>query len=228
MKTVILVAAATLLASGYAVNAQDANAEAGATHAEQVCAACHAVLPNEEFSPLPQAPTFQSVADTPGMTDLALTVWLQTSHPTMPNIVLAQDDLRNVVAYIRSLKKNWVRALLRIAFPLVALLLASALPAGALVVMDHLLGKYATTDDGCREGSAEFEIRRGIVEGPNLLCILGAPKQAGPAQEAYEAKCTQKSGVHLGTMTFDLSGKPDSIKITLPESEDWITLYPCK
>ena len=64
------------------------------------------MLPNEEFSPLPEAPTFQSVADTPGMTELALSVWLQSSHPTMPNIVLEQDDLRNVVAYIRSLKKD--------------------------------------------------------------------------------------------------------------------------
>jgi hypothetical protein len=118
--------------------------------------------------------------------------------------------------------------LLRIAFPLGAVLLASTLPAAAQVVMDHLLGKYATTDDGCREGAAEFEIRRGIVEGPNLLCILGAPKEAGPRQEAYEAKCTQKSGVHLGTMTFDLSAKPERIKITLPENEEWITLYPCK
>jgi len=94
--------------------------------------------------------------------------------------------------------------------------------------MEHLLGKYATTDDGCSEGTAEFEIRRGIVEGPNLLCILGAPKEAGPGQEAYEAKCTQKSQVHLGTITFDLSAKPDSLKITLPETADWITLYPCK
>ena len=64
------------------------------------------MLPNEEFSPLPEAPTFQSVADTPGMTEFALSVWLQSSHPTMPNIVLEQDDLRNVVAYIRSLKKD--------------------------------------------------------------------------------------------------------------------------
>ena len=55
---------------------------------------------------MPQAPTFQSVADTPGMTELALSVWLQSSHPTMPNIILSQDDLRNVVAYIRSLEKD--------------------------------------------------------------------------------------------------------------------------
>ena len=57
---------------------------------------------------------------------------------------------------------------------------------------------------------------------------LGAPKEAGPGQEAYEAKCTQKSAVHVGTMTFDLSAKPDSLKIILPETADWLTLYPCK
>ena len=39
-----------------------------------------------------------------GMTEMALSVWLQSSHPTMPNIVLSQDEIRNVVAYIRSLK----------------------------------------------------------------------------------------------------------------------------
>ena len=68
MKTVILVAAAALLASGSVVNAQDADIEAGAADPQQVCAACHAVVPNDELLPLPQAPTFQSVADTPGMT----------------------------------------------------------------------------------------------------------------------------------------------------------------
>jgi hypothetical protein len=118
--------------------------------------------------------------------------------------------------------------LLRIAFSLCAVLLAFARPAGAQVMMEHLLGKYATTEDGCREGAAEFEIRRGVVEGPNLLCILGATKEAGPGQEAYEAKCKQESEVHIGTMTFDLSAKEDHTTIKLPESEDWIALYPCK
>ena len=64
------------------------------------------MLANENMSPLAEAPTFQSVADTPGMTEMALTVWLQSSHPTMPNIILKPDDLRNVVAYIRSLAKK--------------------------------------------------------------------------------------------------------------------------
>jgi hypothetical protein len=118
--------------------------------------------------------------------------------------------------------------LLRIAILLCAVLLTFAKPAGAQVMMEHLLGKYATTEDGCREGAAEFEIRRGVVEGPNLLCILGATKEAGPGQEAYEAKCKQENEVHIGTMTFDLSAKEDYTRIKLPESEDWIALYPCK
>src|SRR5690606_41950040 len=84
--------------------AQEADVAAGKAYAEEVCAACHAVQAGDLESPLFEAPPFQDVADTPGMTELALSVWLQSSHPTMPNIVLEQDDVRNVVAYIRSLK----------------------------------------------------------------------------------------------------------------------------
>ena len=106
MKNGLTLAAAALLAFSAEASAQDADIETGAAYAKKVCAACHAVLANEQISPLPQAPTFQSVADTPGMTEMALTVWLQSSHPTMPNIVLEPDDLRNVVAYIRSLDRE--------------------------------------------------------------------------------------------------------------------------
>ena len=55
-------------------------------------------------SPLPQAPRFRNVADQPGITATALQVWMQTSHPTMPNIIVAPNDMRNVIAYIISLK----------------------------------------------------------------------------------------------------------------------------
>ncbi len=102
MKTMTLAAAMLLVVPVAA--AQEADVDAGAAYAGEICAPCHAVLANEQHSPLPQAPTFQSVADTPGMTELALSVWLQSSHPTMPNIILKPDDMRNVVAYIRSLK----------------------------------------------------------------------------------------------------------------------------
>ena len=76
---------------------------AGAAYAEQVCAQCHGILPNEQLSPLLRAPTFQAVADTPGMTGTALAVWMQSSHPTMPNIVLAPADRDNVIASVPSI-----------------------------------------------------------------------------------------------------------------------------
>ena len=38
------------------------------------------------------------------MTATALQVWMQTSHPTMPNIIVAPSDMRSVIAYILSLK----------------------------------------------------------------------------------------------------------------------------
>jgi len=97
------------------------------------------------------------------------------------------------------------------------------------VVTDHLVGKYAATDDGCREGAAEFEIKRGVIEGPALHCIFGAVKDPAPGgTEAYEARCRQGEAVHFGTLTFDLSAKDDHTRINLPEAADWITLYPCK
>lgn len=102
-------------------------------------------------------------------------------------------------------------------------------PATAQVATDHLVGKYSTTDDGCRdEATQDFEIRRGVVQGPNFLCILGATKPPERGTEAYEAKCRQGGKVSLGTLSFDLSEKPDRIKLTLPESEDWIALYACR
>lgn len=103
MKGLMLMGAMTLALAGAAA-AQEADIAAGKAYAKKVCADCHAVQAGDEFSPLVVASPFQEVADTPGMTELALSVWLQSSHPTMPNIVLEQDDLRNVVAYIRSLK----------------------------------------------------------------------------------------------------------------------------
>ena len=86
------------------VAAQEAgDPQAGATYAKQYCARCHAIA-NEDASPEHTAPRWKDVANTSGMTATALTVWLQTSHPTMPNIIIAPNDMRNVVAYILSLK----------------------------------------------------------------------------------------------------------------------------
>jgi mono/diheme cytochrome c family protein len=78
---------------------------AGAAYAKQYCAKCHAIN-RGEISPEPTAPPFIDVANTKGMTATALTVWLTTSHPTMPNIVIDPHDMDKVVAFILSLKKE--------------------------------------------------------------------------------------------------------------------------
>ena len=77
--------------------------QAGFDYAHATCAACHAI--SEEKSPVATAPRFKDVANTPGMTPTALMVWLQNAqHPTMPNLMIRGQELRNVAAYILSLK----------------------------------------------------------------------------------------------------------------------------
>lgn len=100
-----LLAASTLLAAvTLAAAADEGDAKAGLDYAKLYCSSCHGIA--DEDSPLPEAPRFDDVAHQSGMTPTALQVWLQTSHPTMPNIVVAPKDMQNVIAYILSLKGN--------------------------------------------------------------------------------------------------------------------------
>jgi hypothetical protein len=63
---------------------------------------CHSA--GERRSPRTGAPTFERVAAEPGVTSAALDVALRTPHRTMPNIMLEGDELRDIVAYILSLR----------------------------------------------------------------------------------------------------------------------------
>jgi mono/diheme cytochrome c family protein len=81
-------------------------AQAGRRLAEEVCAQCHAVRPGEATSPRRSAPSFQRIADTPGMTATALTVALRTSHRTMPNIMLDEKETREIIAYLTGIARS--------------------------------------------------------------------------------------------------------------------------
>jgi mono/diheme cytochrome c family protein len=80
------------------------DAKAGYAFAQRNCAECHAVGRGQTESQNQDAPSFESVARTSGMTGRALVVWLETSHPTMPNFLFSEKDRNDVVAYILSLK----------------------------------------------------------------------------------------------------------------------------
>jgi mono/diheme cytochrome c family protein len=94
------------MAANCATAQEMGDAKAGFGYAGQVCAECHAVRADESKSPHAQAPSFQTVADTSGMTGMALRVWFQTAHRSMPSLVLSKENSDNVIAYILSLKKR--------------------------------------------------------------------------------------------------------------------------
>jgi mono/diheme cytochrome c family protein len=89
------------------VRAQDTGDRVqGQTLARTVCAVCHAVERIPGVSPNPASPPFRNIADTPGMSALALRAALQTPHRAMPNLMLEPAELADIVAYILSLKSG--------------------------------------------------------------------------------------------------------------------------
>lgn len=100
-----LVVGGVLAAVPASLGAQETgDPQKGLTFAREVCAACHAVERWQPYSPNPQAPRFDAIANTRGMSGMALYAFLQTSHATMPNLILEPDEIANVVSYILSLK----------------------------------------------------------------------------------------------------------------------------
>lgn len=105
MKHVIALTAA-LAGLVVAVRAQEAGDPVkGVAVARQLCAECHAVERGQRPSPDSESPAFETIARTPGMTSIALTAALRTSHRRMPDIILPDGEMRDVVAYILTLKR---------------------------------------------------------------------------------------------------------------------------
>lgn len=102
---VVLVAFVASFLSPTPSLAQDADDVGhGRKIAHTICAACHVVAKGQLVSPNSEAPPFPVLAATPGMTTIALTAALLTSHRQMPNIILQPDERRDVIAYILTLK----------------------------------------------------------------------------------------------------------------------------
>jgi len=96
-----------LLILPHAAPAQSSGDVAGGlAYALNVCSECHAVRGGVRLSPHRRAPAFQVVADTRGMTEMALRVWLQSPHPSMPMLVIPENDADHLIAYILNLKRT--------------------------------------------------------------------------------------------------------------------------
>jgi cytochrome c len=98
---------AALAATAFNAEAQQGETAAGHAFAREACKACHMVEP-EERSPriFEVGPAFHDIADAPGMTATALKVFLTSSHPKMPNLILTPQETADVAAYILSLRDH--------------------------------------------------------------------------------------------------------------------------
>lgn len=105
MKLMQALMVAMLVLGATAAQAQESGEpKRGLAVARANCAGCHAIARGEKVSPNPVAPSFDRVANTPGMTALAFNHLMHSAHKTMPLIVLAPEDQWHLVAYILSLR----------------------------------------------------------------------------------------------------------------------------
>ena len=81
------------------------NAAEGLAFAKTNCASCHAVGANQ-VSPNTLAPAFEAIANTRGLTEKTLTVWLRDSHnyPEMMNFEIAAKHIDDLAAHMLTLQ----------------------------------------------------------------------------------------------------------------------------
>lgn len=100
----VAMAMALLLAPAAAqVTGPLADPVAGREVAERLCSNCHAVTP-DSTSARADVPPFGTIARLPDQTAERLAGRIIIPHPSMPSVQLTIDEIRNIVAYILSLK----------------------------------------------------------------------------------------------------------------------------
>ncbi len=101
----LLIAGAAALFAG-PVQAQElGDASRGSALALHTCIACHGVRKGET-SVNPLAPPFFAIAESRGMSAMALNVALLSPHRAMPNIMMEPNERADIIAYILSLKSK--------------------------------------------------------------------------------------------------------------------------
>ena len=106
MRCIAVMTIAAIACLGALAFAQDiGNATRGWELTIRTCSGCHWVS-HEGKSGVSQAPTLRTIANTKGISAMALNVALLTSHRSMPNIVLNSRERADVIAFILTLKTN--------------------------------------------------------------------------------------------------------------------------
>ena len=79
------------------------DANRGAELAQQWCASCHLVS-EDQATASTEAPPFPTIARRSSDEISALAGFLADPHPPMPDLSLTREEIRNLLAYIESLR----------------------------------------------------------------------------------------------------------------------------
>lgn len=79
----------------------------GEKFARNRCSDCHAVEPKGD-SPRREAPTFERIANTPGLTRATLSQWLRDAHnyPEAMYFAIPEEGIDDLVAYMLTLQRE--------------------------------------------------------------------------------------------------------------------------
>jgi cytochrome c len=98
--------ATVILASAASLKAGDAAVERGAAFAQANCSRCHAIG-SAGKSPLPKAPPFRTLHERYPIEGLAesLAEGIRTGHPEMPAFELDENQISDLLSYLKSLDR---------------------------------------------------------------------------------------------------------------------------
>lgn len=71
---------------------------------KRLCVNCHYINYKRQPVANETAPSFRKIANTPGQTEERVAGKLIIPHPDMPTIPLTRSEIRDIIAYIMSLK----------------------------------------------------------------------------------------------------------------------------
>ena len=71
----------------------------------EICSDCHVVSDRQVRVGIVGLPTFREIANDPGKTEIWFRAFMRTPHLEMPNFMLSDQQLDDIIAYIHTLKK---------------------------------------------------------------------------------------------------------------------------
>jgi cytochrome c len=95
-----------LLAAGSAVAQPAGDSRRGRELAQRLCTNCHVIAPEAAGPVRADVPSFPAIAGRPGVTAERIAGAIIIPHPAMPGVQLTTAEIRDIVAYILSLKRS--------------------------------------------------------------------------------------------------------------------------